>query len=104
MVLGDLTTLIRSKNAGAFWLTIDIMFDDAQKLDQVVESGAITTESMSRLFRVDPSDCKVIVSQPALAIKVSFPRPVPSGSWSDTDMVGGQQYAPLLTLPIEGSK
>ena len=27
--LGDLAKLVRSKNAGPFWLTIDIMFDDA---------------------------------------------------------------------------
>lgn len=101
MVLGDLAALIRSKNAGVFWLTIDIMFDDASKMDQVLASGAITVESMSRLFKAETPLCKVVVSRPALAIKVSFPRPVPSGSWSDTDMVGGQQYAPLLTLPVD---
>ena len=28
--LGDLAKLVRSKNAGPFWLTIDIMFDDAE--------------------------------------------------------------------------
>jgi Domain of unknown function (DUF4387) len=28
--LGDLAKLVRSKNAGPFCLTIDIMFDDAQ--------------------------------------------------------------------------
>ena len=27
--LADLAKLVRSKNAGPFWLTIDIMFDDA---------------------------------------------------------------------------
>ena len=27
--LGELAKLVRSKNAGPFWLTIDIMFDDA---------------------------------------------------------------------------
>ena len=27
-ILGDLATLIRSKNAGPFILTFDIMFDD----------------------------------------------------------------------------
>ena len=30
--LGDLAKLVRSKNAGPFWLTIDIMFDDARRL------------------------------------------------------------------------
>ena len=29
-MLGDLAKLVRSKNAGPFWLTIDIIFDDAE--------------------------------------------------------------------------
>jgi hypothetical protein len=36
----------------------------------------------------------------ALAIKVSFPRPQSSGSKYDSDVYGGQQYAPLLSLSV----
>jgi hypothetical protein len=36
----------------------------------------------------------------ALAIKVSFPRPQSSGSKYDSDVYGGQQYAPLLGLTV----
>ena len=38
----------------------------------------------------------------ALAIKVSFPRPQSSGSKHDSDVYGGQQYAPLLGLEVPG--
>jgi hypothetical protein len=38
-----------------------------------------------------------------MALKCSFPRPVPSGDFMDPDVFGGQQHAPLvnLELPIE---
>jgi hypothetical protein len=35
------------------------------------------------------------------AIKISFPRPVVQGSLHDRDMHGGQQYVPLLALPVD---
>jgi hypothetical protein len=35
------------------------------------------------------------------AIKISFPRPVVQGSLRDRDMHGGQQYVPLLALPVD---
>jgi hypothetical protein len=43
----------------------------------------------------------VFAHDTALAIKVSFPRPVSSGSALDTDVFGGQQYAPLMDLTVE---
>ena len=42
----------------------------------------------------------VVNHDTALAIKVSFPRPQSSGSKYDSDVYGGQQYAPLLALTV----
>ncbi|MFC1935705.1 DUF4387 family protein [Chloroflexota bacterium] len=36
----------------------------------------------------------------ALAIKFSIPRPVFSGDLEDSDVYGGQQYAPLLDIEL----
>jgi hypothetical protein len=40
------------------------------------------------------------------ALKISFPRPVVSGDFGDTDITGGQQYALVIdviaALEIEG--
>jgi hypothetical protein len=42
----------------------------------------------------------VVEHDSARAIKVSFPRPRTSGSPHDSDVFGGQQYAPLLDLVV----
>ncbi len=98
--IGDLAVLVRSKNAGPFWLTIDIMFDDADNYRRVRDSEAISRALVARMFRREPADIIVVNHDAALAIKVSFPRPQSSGSKYDSDVYGGQQYAPLLSLEV----
>ena len=98
--IGDLAVLVRSKNAGPFWLTIDIMFDDPEKYRRVRDSGIVNREAMAGMFRRGPDDIIVVNHDAALAIKVSFPRPQSSGSKYDSDVYGGQQYAPLLSLAV----
>src|SRR5712692_6429764 len=98
--IGDLAVLVRSKNAGPFWLTIDIMFDDEGRYRRVRDSEAIDRMLVARLFRREPDDIIVVNHDAALAIKISFPRPASSGSKYDSDVYGGQQYAPLLSLEI----
>jgi Domain of unknown function (DUF4387) len=98
--IGDLAVLVRSKNAGPFWLTIDVMFDDADAYRRVRDSETINRAEIARLFRREPADILVVSHDAALAIKVSFPRPQSSGSKYDSDVYGGQQYAPILSLPV----
>ena len=99
-IIGDLAVLVRSKNAGPFWLTIDIMFDDPAKYRRVRDSEVVNRAGIGRMFRRDPEDIIVVNHDVALAIKVSFPRPQSSGSKNDSDVYGGQQYAPLLSLAV----
>jgi hypothetical protein len=98
--IADLAVLVRSKNAGPFWLTIDIMFDDAANYRRVRDSDVINRAGIARMFRREPADIIVVNHDAALAIKISFPRPQSSGSKLDSDVYGGQQYAPLLALAI----
>ena len=100
--IADLAVLVRSKNAGPFWLTIDIMFDDADKYRRVRDSDIVNRDAVATMFRRDPADIIVVNHDAALAIKVSFPRPQSSGSKYDSDVYGGQQYAPLLSLAVPG--
>ncbi|MEX2533960.1 MAG: DUF4387 domain-containing protein [Trueperaceae bacterium] len=92
--------LIRSKNAGPFVLTIDVMFDARESFDAVVVSGVLNANMLAQMFGVAPDDVAVYVVAPALAIKISLPRPVPSGAIEDSDIFGGQQYAPLVELEV----
>src|SRR5438105_3994559 len=98
--IADLAVLVRSKNAGPFWLTIDVMFDDEGNYRRVRDSEIINRAAIAAMFRRAPEDIIVVNHDAALAIKVSFPRPQSSGSKYDSDVYGGQQYAPLLALAV----
>lgn len=98
--LHQLAKLVRSKNAGPFELTFDILFEDAETWRRVVDSDVLSAERMAALYNVPADVVRVFHYEPGLAIKVSFPRPVPSGDPSDRDVTGGQQYAPLVDLEV----
>lgn len=98
--IADLAVLVRSKNAGPFWLTIDVMFDNPEAYRRVRDSEAINRAWIARMFRREPNEIIVVNHDAALAIKVSFPRPQSSGSKYDSDVYGGQQYAPILSLAV----
>ena len=100
--LADLAKLVRSKNAGPFWLTVDIMFDDAEAYRRARDAEIVNRAAIARLYNRNPADIIVVNHDTALAIKVSFPRPQSSGSKHDSDVYGGQQYAPLLGLEVPG--
>lgn len=98
--LSDITSFLKSANAGASELTFDIGFADREMFDKVVATGAITPESMGKLYTMPASDVQVFAYAPALIIKVTIPRVVRSGGIAERDFDGTQQYAPLLDFPI----
>jgi Domain of unknown function (DUF4387) len=100
MQLGDMTKLIRAKNAGPFMLTIDIIFTDEKFYEQALHSKKITVEAISQLYNLPVNVIKIIECKEINTIKVSFPRAVPSGDIGDGDVFGGQQHGPLVSLEI----
>jgi hypothetical protein len=98
--LGELARLIRSKNAGPFELTFDIMFDDQVTFQRVKKSNALSREVIGAIYRVPLEDVKFFVVPAALAFKASIPRPRFQGDLLDSDGHGGQQYAPLIDIEI----
>lgn len=98
--LGDLAKVIRSKNAKPFYLTLDVLFDDAAKYERVASSGALTSESMGRLYQMEPSRIRVIPYPAARALKVTLERWVPAGSFYDRDLLGAQQAVLLFDVNI----
>lgn len=101
--LSDMATLIRSKNAGPFVLTFDIMFDGEAAYRKVVNSGAITAARFAGLYGVPADLVKVFFHDRAQAIKVTMPRRVSSGAPADTDVYGCQQHGPICNLEIPGA-
>jgi hypothetical protein len=100
MRLGDVARLVRSKNAGPFMLTIDVMFADGAAYDRVAASRALTVERIESLYAVDASAVMVFPLRDALTVKISFPRDVPSGSPGDSDVYGCQYMWKLAALEI----
>ena len=99
--LSELAKLIRSKNAGPFQLTIDIMFEDRASYDRVLAGGAINSQRFAEIYGVAAERVRVIPYPAANSIKVTFPRPVTSGDDADGDVMGGQQYGPIVELEVD---
>jgi hypothetical protein len=99
--LGELANEISSKNAGAFALTFDVVFDDPDTYRRVKQAGVITPEAIASAYRMPVEQVLHIVEfDQGNAFKVAVRRSHPSGAIGETDVFGAQQYAPLLELEV----
>ncbi|MEE9256022.1 MAG: DUF4387 family protein [bacterium] len=73
-ILGEMATLIRSKNAGPFNLTFDIMFEKVENYQKVIASNVLTKEVFSRLYGIPVEEVLLVHHDAARAIKVSISR------------------------------
>ena len=97
----ELARIIRSKNAGPFELTFDIIFKDAETYERVKRSGMFSRELFAEIYRIPVE--KVLnfcFFDQAYAIKATIARSVSSGTAGDSDVFGAQQHAPLLELEV----
>jgi Domain of unknown function (DUF4387) len=100
MKLASLATLIRSKNAGPFSLTFDIMFSDEESYRKVKRSGVLNAGMFAKLYRCGLDSVRFFECDNALAFKFSMPRPIFQGDLGDGDLHGGQQFAPLMDVEV----
>jgi hypothetical protein len=84
---------VRSKNAGPFWVTVDIFFNDSAAFQRV--SQLLNSESVATVLQVPVVELKRFDLADIYVIKFSFPRSVVQGSRFDRDMHGAQ-YANLV--------
>ena len=99
--LREVAEVIRSKNAGPYELTLDILFRRPADYEAAKLSGEITPELFARAYSIDPGRVLgVVFFDAASAVKVTLVRPRPSGDPGDTDVYGAQQHAPLLGLEV----
>jgi hypothetical protein len=98
--IGDVASLVRSKNAGPFWQTLDIFCDSDDDYSEIAASNVLSVETVASLYHIDASIVR-IYRMPALrAIKISFPRPTAQGGIHDRDLHAGQQHVPLLSVRL----
>jgi len=96
--VGELVKKIRSKNAGPYWLTIDVFCGSLSVYEQIKES--ITLSRIAALYQV-PEDSLKRFELPTLnVIKFSFPRSTVQGDRFDRDMHGAQMSVLLAEQEV----
>ena len=96
----DIAKACKSKNAGPFELTIDVVFDERSMYERVRATGVLCPALFARLYNVRPEDVLYSEYPAGNAFKATIPRLVASGDIGDTDVYGAQQHAPLLDVEI----
>jgi hypothetical protein len=102
VTLKDVANVIRSKNAGPYELTLDVLLKDDAVFTKLREADIINKETIAKLYRIPVEDVLSIVYFPnARAIKATIVRPLPSGAMGERDVYGAQQHAPLVNFTFE---
>ena len=98
--VADLALEVRSKNAGPFWVTMELFMRDSLGYAVVADPAYLDEPVIARLYGV-PEDGVRIFRIPSLnVVKISFPRPVSQGSLHDRDVHAGQHHVPLALLRV----
>ena len=92
---------IRSKNAGPFWVTVDLFFDGPDNFARYHAAPALRQERFAQLYGCDPTMVRAF-SVPSLSVlKISYPRQQPQGWAGERDMHSGQQFVRLLDVDLD---
>jgi hypothetical protein len=101
VALRHIAKVIRSKNAGPFETTIDIIFGSADAYQAVKRSGCISRELILKIYGVPTQLIQEFVFFDKVnAIKITIPRHARQGGIGETDMHAAQQHAPLLDVMV----
>lgn len=98
--ISEIAQVCKSKNAGPFEVTIDVVFSDKSMFEAVKATNVLNADLIARLYHVKPQDVLFTVYDAGNAFKATVPRRVPAGDIGDTDVYGAQQHAPLLDVEI----
>lgn len=97
--LGDAVFKVRSKNAGPFWVTIDVFCGTEDAFKRITQT--LATETVAELFQQRADDIKRFEIADLKVIKFSLPRPVVQGDRFDRDMHGAQWAVLLAELELD---
>lgn len=102
--LYDIAKVIRSKNAGPFSITLDVLFESEAVYQKVKAADLINKPLIAKLYHIpEESISELVYFDQAHGIKVTYDRPISSGTIGDRDVYGAQQHAPLMLLPVDDS-
>ncbi|WP_446655456.1 DUF4387 domain-containing protein [Blastomonas sp.] len=96
----DVCRHLRSKQAGPFWVTVDIFFSSPENFARYHDSLAFSPDAFGVLFGTDPAMVKRVPVENLSMVKISYPRATPQGGKVERDMHSGQQYVRLLDIEL----
>ena len=97
--LKDVCRFIRSKNAGPYWITVDLYFD-AANYAAYAEAPGLSIEALAHAAAVAPGEVRKFVVPDLHVVKVTYPRPSPQGGVLERDLHGGQQFVRFQALEV----
>jgi hypothetical protein len=103
ITLADLAHEVRSKNAGPFWVTMELFMRDAEGYEIAADESFLNERVIAELYRVEESTVQMFRIPSLNVVKISFPRPISQGSLRDRDMHAGQHHVPLARIPVSRS-
>lgn len=101
MQLAEIADVIRSKNAGIHYFTIDIMFEDLDTYERVKDTETLDESLFAELYGLPEEEVRFYEYDVGLAFKVTIPRETTSGSPGDSDVLGAQQHAPVYDIDVD---
>ena len=94
----EIVESVRSKNAGPFWLTIDIFCSDKSSFNHLCKS--LHTSQLCDVFKLELKHIQRFELNDLNVIKFSLPRPFTQGSILDRDMHGATYAALIYELEL----
>lgn len=107
--LGQVASIVRSKNSGPFEITFDVLFSDESTYHKVKAAGILGKRKISALYGV--SEDEIIwcgFFDQALGFKATIPRKrngrnAAAGGFMEDDIHASTQHMPLMLLPLPHS-
>lgn len=99
--LADLAVVLRSKNAGVAYITIDILFGEPESYEAA--KAVLTRDRIADAYGLRSDQLTDFVTfDQGRAIKATLPRSRITGGdgLGETDLYGSGQYAPLLAIEV----
>lgn len=100
MTVGEKAYYVRSKNAGPFWVTIDIFCKTDDDFLAFKNSASLTPEVIANIYDVPVEALKIFYLPDLKVMKISYPRKTPQGDKMERDMHSGQQYVQMMDVSL----
>ena len=94
----EIADLVRAKNAGPFWLTVDLFCPDRAAFDLLCR--ALSNAQVAAAFGCSPDVLGRFEIEALHVIKFSLPRPQVQGSPTDRDMHGASLACVIAEMDV----